>query len=105
MPYKTDRMKIDCPFMDRRTKLLPCQRERMISLRNLGYSQRKLAAIFSVSRRLVTFVTDPQKKVKDLENRRDRGGSAVYYKGGKEWADTMKDHRRYKHSILKSIKD
>lgn len=104
MPYKTDKLKIDCPFFDRRTKLLPCQRERMIHLHSLGYSQRKLAAIFNVSRRLVQFVTCPEKKVKDLENRRDRGGSMAYYKGGEEWAATMKEHRKYKYQILKQIK-
>jgi len=102
MPYKTDKIKIGCPFMDKRTKLLPCQRERMISLRNLGYSQRKLAAIFNVSRRLVTFVTDSEKAKKNVDARRDRGGSAIYYKGGKQWADTMQKHRKYKYSLLKN---
>jgi len=24
----------------------------------------------------------------------------IYYKGGKEWAETMKKHRKYKNSIL-----
>jgi hypothetical protein len=103
MPYKTDKIKIDSPFLDRRTKLLPCQRERMMYLHQLGYSQRKLASIFNVSRRLVQFVTCPEKKVKDLQNRRDKGGSAIYYKGGKEWSETMKTHRRYKYSILKNL--
>lgn len=103
MPYKTDTKKIDCPFFDRRTKLLPCQRERMVHLHSLGYSQRKLASIFNVSRRLVQFVTCPEKKVKDLQNRRDRGGSTIYYKGGKEWASTMKEHRKYKYKLLKEI--
>ena len=100
MPYRTEKLKLDCPFFDRRTKLLPCQRERMLYLFNQGMSQRKLASIFNVSRRLVQFVTCPEKKVKDLENRRDRGGSAIYYKGGKEWAETMKKHRKHKHQLL-----
>lgn len=101
MPYITDKKKLDCPFLDRRTKLLPCQRERMISLRNLGYSQRKLAAIFNVSRRLVTFITDPEKAKKNVEARRDRGGSMVYYKGGEAWAKQMREHRQYKYKTLK----
>jgi hypothetical protein len=104
MPYITDKQKIDCAFFDRRTKLLPCQRERMIYLHNQGLSQRKLASIFSVSRRLVQFVTCPEKKVKDLENRRDRGGSMAYYKGGEEWAKTMREHRRYKYELLTNKK-
>lgn len=73
----------------------------MIHLQKIGYSQRKLAAIFNVSRRLVQFITCPEKKVKDLQNRMDRGGTMIYYKGGKEWSETMKEHRKYKNSILK----
>jgi hypothetical protein len=102
MPYKTDKVAIDCPFFDRRIKLLPCQKERMIYLHGLGYSQRKLASIFQVSRRLVQFTTDPSKKVKDLANRRDRGGTMVYYKGGNEWSETMKAHRKHKYQLLKN---
>ena len=101
MPYKTDKLKLDCPFFDRRSKLLPCQKERLILLYNQGYSQRKLAAIFSVSRRLVQFVTCPEKKAKDLQNRRDRGGSKIYYKGGEEWNAIVRDHRKHKYQILK----
>lgn len=104
MPYKTEKIKIACPFLDRRTKLLPCQKERMIMLHNQGYSQRKLAFIFSVSRRLVQFITCPAKKLKDLENRRDRGGSMIYYKGGEEWNKIMREHRKYKHLLLKETK-
>lgn len=102
MPYKTEKIRFDCPFFDRRTKLLPCQRERMLLLHKTGYSQRKLASIFQVSRRLVQFVTCPEKKEKDLQNRRDRGGTMIYYKGGKEWAKTQKEHRKYKYDLLKS---
>ena len=103
MPRKTDTISIDCPFFDRRVKLLPCQKERMVYLHKLGYSQRKLASLFQVSRRLVQFTTDPQKKVKDLANRRDRGGTMVYYKGGKEWSETMKVHRNHKNQLFKNI--
>lgn len=101
MPYKTDKVKLECPFLDKRIKLLPCQKERMINLHKTGYSQRKLATLFNVSRRLVQFVTCPEKKVKDLQNRLDRGGTKIYYKGGEEWAKTMSRHRKYKYSILK----
>lgn len=102
MPYKTEKIRFDCPFFDRRTKLLPCQKERMTLLHKQGYSQRKLASIFNVSRRLVQFVTCPEKKEENLQRRTERGGSKIYYKGGKEWADTVKAHRKYKHSLLKN---
>ncbi len=101
MPYKTEKIKFDCPFLDRRTKLLPCQREMMVYWYNEGLSQRKLASMFNVSRRLVIFTTQPEKHKKNFQARIDRGGSKIYYKGGKEWAETMKKHRHYKHETLK----
>ncbi len=103
MPYKTDKLKLDSPFLDRRVKLLPCQREMVIYWTKQGLSQRKIAKMFSVSRRLITFIQDPKKKERDLQNRKDRGGSMIYYKGGSEWAETMRDHRRYKHETLKHL--
>jgi transposase len=101
MPYKTEKMKLDSPFLDRRVKLLPCQKEMVVYWTNQGLSQRKLAKMFNVSRRLIQFIQDPKKKEKDLQNRADRGGSKVYYKGGEEWAKTMREHRAYKNKVLR----
>ena len=103
MPYKTEKIRYDCPFLDKRSKLLPCQKEMVVYYHQRGYSQRKLAAMFNVSRRLITFIIDPDKLKKNKEVRRDRGGSKIYYKGGEAWAETVRNHRRRKHSILKSI--
>jgi len=100
MPYKTDKLKLDSPFLDLRVKLLPCQREMVLVWTEAGLSQRKIAKMFNVSRRLIQFIQDPKKKEKDLENRAARGGSKIYYKGGEEWNETMKKHRRRKHKIL-----
>lgn len=103
MPYKTEKLKLGSPFLDKRVKLLPCQKEMIIYWTKQGISQRKLAAMFKVSRRLITFIQDPKKKEKDLENRAARGGSMIYYKGGREWAETVKKHRRRKHELLKHL--
>lgn len=103
MPYRTEKLKLGSPFLDKRVKLLPCQREMVLYWTSRGMSQRKLAEMFRVSRRLITFIQDPKKKERDLENRAARGGSAVYYKGGKDWAETMKRHRRRKNKILRNI--
>jgi transposase len=100
MPYLTDKMKLDSPFLDRRVKLIPCQREMVLYWTERGLSQRALAQMFGVSRRLITFVQDPRKKERDLENRAARGGTKIYYKGGEEWAAIQRDHRRYKHKVL-----
>ena len=104
MPYKTDILKIDSPFLDRRTKLLPCQKERMIILSGQGMSQRQLAKIFNVSRRLVQFTIDPDKHKRNLEARKERGGSKIYY-DRLTHNEQMKTHRRYKHKILTKIED
>lgn len=102
MPYKTEKIRFDCPFFDKRSKLLPCQKEMIVYYSKRGYSQRKLAAMFNVSRRLITFIIDPQKLKKNYEARLELGGSKIYYKGGPEWAEAVRNHRRRKHSILKS---
>jgi hypothetical protein len=103
MPYKTEKLKLDSPFLDKRVKLLPCQKEMILYWTKEGLSQRKIAAMFKVSRRLITFIQDPKKKEKDLENRAARGGSMAYYKGGEEWNETMKKHRRRKNELLKHL--
>lgn len=102
MPYKTEKIYIDCPFMDKRNKLLPCQKEMVIHYSQLGYSQRKLAAMFNVSRRLIQFIVNPDSFKKNLQARQDRGGSKIYYDKDKH-NESMKKHRKYKHEILKDI--
>lgn len=103
MPYKTDKIKFDCPFLDRRCKLLPCQKEMIHYWYMHGASINGLARMFHVNKRLIQFELFPERKVKNLKDRADRGGSSVYYKGGKEWSETIKNHRKYKHSVLKNI--
>jgi transposase len=100
MPYTTEKINIECPFLDKRVKLLPCQKEMVLHYRGEGWSQRALAKHFNVSRRLITFVIDPDKKRRDLENRAARGGHKVYY--DREKNNTyMKSHRAKKHILLK----
>lgn len=100
MPYRTDKMKLDSPFLDRRCKLLPCQKERMKLLWEQGVSQRELAKMFNVSRRLVQFTCMPEKLEKNKADREARGGWKHYYKGGEEWASAMRDHRKHKYETL-----
>jgi len=104
MPFKTDKEKLGSPFLSRRVKLIPCQRE-MIGYwhREMGYGIRELSRMFKVSRRLIQFILFPERKAKDLENRKARGGSKIYYK--KEYhKEKTKEHRRHKYNTLKNIK-
>jgi hypothetical protein len=63
-------------------------------------SQRRLAAQFGVSRRLVIFIGCPEKYKKNLLNRELRGGSMHYYSKEKQ-KDYVKEHRRHKQILCK----
>lgn len=63
MPYKSEKIKIAGTKLDRRRKLTEDQKDLIRWLREEeGLSQRKLAAMFGVSRRLITYILDPEKE-------------------------------------------
>ena len=101
MPYKTDKLSIESPFLDKRCKLLPCQKERIVYLRETeNLSQRKLAEIFKVSRRTIQFIIDPSKHYENLKRREERGGTKIYYNKEKNNI-AQKEHRIRKYNLLK----
>jgi hypothetical protein len=100
MPYITEAISIDCPFMDKRTKLLPCQREMIVHYSNQGVSGHKLAKMFNVSRRSIQFILNPDALKNNRERREERGGWKQYYDRQKN-NDYQKTHRRDKHKLLK----
>lgn len=102
MPRKTDSKTLGSPFLKRSAKLLPCQKEMILYWRERGESQRSLARMFNVSRRLITFVLDPEKQAENLKRRAERGGSKTYYNKEKH-RECIRNHRKYKHEILKDI--
>jgi transposase len=99
MPYKTDNIAIADAFLKRSAKLLPCQKEMVLYWHNKGMSQRKLAAMFNVSRRLITFIIDPKKLERNLVVRNENGGSKAYYNRDKH-TKAIREHRKYKHTIF-----
>ena len=100
MPYKTDKLKIDNQFLDRRTKLIDCQKELIKYLfANSDISINGLARQFKVNKRLIQFILFPERQKKNLIDRKNRGGTMYYY--DKDYhKEKMKEHRRYKHKIL-----
>jgi len=101
MPHITEKIAIADPFLKRSTKLLPCQREMIVWWRvNRGLSQNQLAKMFHVSRRLITFVLDPEKRLLNYQTRVAAGGSMQYYDKDKQ-RKAIADTRRYKESILR----
>lgn len=100
MPYKTDKKAINDKFLDRRIKMLDCQKEMAITLYKRGASIRGISRMYGVDKRLIQFILFPERKLKNIQLRKERGGSKVYYK--KEYHNKKIDeHRKYKYKILK----
>ena len=100
MPYKTDKIAIDCVFFDRRTKILPCQKAMIPIWWKAGASIRSIARMLGVDKRNIQFILFPDRKKKNIKDRKIRGGWKVYY--DKEYnTKTQREHRKYKYKLLK----
>jgi hypothetical protein len=100
MPYKTDTQRLGDPFLNRRIKLLPCQKEMIHYWRNnMNAGINELARMFHVNKRSIQFILYPERQKRNVELRKQRGGWKEY--SDKEYhKEKMKDHRRYKHEVL-----
>lgn len=99
MPYKSEKIKIEGTKFDRRRKLTDDDK-RDIFINELGLSIRQLALKYNVSRRTIQFILYPERQEQCLKRRQERGGSKIYY-NPETWAETMKEHRRYKQELKK----
>jgi transposase len=100
MPRKSDSIAIGCNFLDRRMKLLPCQKERMKWMyENSGLSYNQLAKKYGVSKRLIILYANPEieEHSKDLYRQRRKDGR--YYKKDKH-TKAIREHRNYKKDII-----
>ena len=59
MPYLSEKIKIAGTKFDRRIKLTEEQKKEIKELSSAGLSQRKIAAIYKVDRRLISFIVNP----------------------------------------------
>ena len=99
MPYKSEKINIRGTEFDRRRKLSEDDKKRILELHEIdGLSQRKLALMFGVSRRLIQFILDPVK----LQRSKELHKPHIYTK--EEWAEVMRNHRRYKQTLYKEGK-
>ena len=99
---KTEKIKIDCPFLDRRAKLLPCQKEMIFVWYSKGLAIRAIARMFNVDRRLIDFILFPEKLQANKLKRQQNGGSKQYY--DKEYNTIKKrEYRRRKNSTFKDL--
>ena len=97
--YKSETMRLS-PDQDRRIKLNDKQREEIREKYSTGmYSQRNLAEEYGVSRRLITFILDPDKQKKNAEQLKKRRADGRYKPNKEKWADIMREHRWYKQAL------
>ena len=102
MPYKSEKIKIEGTKLDRRRKLTEDQKDYIRWLREEeGLSQRKLAAMFGVSRRLITYILDPEKEKKNKERIKRLKQEGRYKYTKEQWAEVMREHRHYKEKLHK----
>jgi len=99
MPYKTEKIKFNNPKLDRRVKMMPTDKEMAKEFHKKGMSIRAIARYFKVTRRLIQFILFPEKKKKNLADRKKRGGWKQYY-DKKHHAENMREHRKYKYLTL-----
>jgi len=98
MPYNSLKIIIAKTEFDRRIKLNTEGREAVKLLYDAGHSQRSIARMIGVSRRLVSFILFPEKLEESLKRRAEHGGSKTYYDKEKH-TKQVREHRRYKHKL------
>lgn len=98
MPNKFDNIPIKCPFLDKRTKILPCQRWMVGFMHSQNCSINSIARFYGVNKRLIQFILFPDRKKKNIEYREKRGGSVAYYKKEKQ-REYMRTHRKNKRKL------
>lgn len=104
MPLKIDKIPLNDPFLDRRCKLIPCQREMVKYWYDAGKSITSIAKLFGVNKRLIQFTLFPDRAKKNLELRADRGGSKIYYNREKH-STAVRELRIYKRQLNMKLSD
>lgn len=95
-----DSLRVSGTKYDRRVKLTDDQREYIRWLREEEQlSLNKLAKMFGVSKRLITFVCDPNKEATCKEQFKERRKDGRYAVSKEERAAIMREHRHYKKEL------
>ena len=104
MPYKSEKINLP-PEYDRRRKLSDDQKDEIRHRYNTEIiSQRQLALEYNVSRRLISFILDDEKRKKCAEQLKERKKDGRYRQSKEEHARTIREHRRYKQELYLSGK-
>lgn len=106
MTMTIDRLRIAGTANDRRIKLTDTQRCEIRERYKAGnVSTYTLANEYGVSRRTIDFVLHPDRYERCREQFKERRKDGRYKPSREEWADTMREHRKYKKSIIKNLSD
>lgn len=99
MPYRTEKQKLPSE-LDRRRKLSDAQKDEIVHKYSTGlYSLNGLAKEYSVSKKTVLLIVNPESKRKNDEHIKAHWRDYVPSK--EERNAIMREHRAYKHKVLK----
>ena len=97
MPYKSEKLKLS-ETQDRRRKLTDDQKEEIKRIYESGVcGTRPLAKQFNVSRKTIQLIVNPE--MKQRQHDYVANNWRKYRPTKEEWAETMKEHRRYKQEL------
>ena len=97
MPYKSEKVRLN-PSQDRRRKLTEEQKEEIRRIYKAGVcGTRPLAKQFGVSRSTIQILVNPTRAEKVKQYRKEHWRD--YRPTKEEWANTMREHRHYKHEL------
>lgn len=99
MPYKSENQKLP-PELDRRRKLNDAHKDEIKHKYGTGlYSLNGLAKEYNVSKKTVLLIVNPESKRKNDERIKEHWRDYVPTK--EERNAIMREHRAYKHNVLK----
>jgi len=100
MPFKSEKIPLPAD-RDRRRRLTEEQKEEIKSIYASGVcGTRPLAKQFGVSRSTISIIVNPKRAA--AVRQRTKRHWREYRPGKAEWAETMREHRRYKQELYLS---
>ena len=97
MPYKSAKIKLPKKF-DRRIRFTDEKKKQSDLLISQGESITKTAKFLGISKRLLQFYLFPERHEKNLIDRKERGGSKIYY-NKEQNTKAQREHRKYKQEL------
>ena len=106
MPYKSSGIIISGTQYDRRQKLTPFQKAEIFHrYMTEAVSQRQLAREYGVSRRLITFIVNPESEERNKELLKENKAKGLSINmTGRNITENIRNHRRYKQRLFQEGK-